>query len=578
MPDVLRNPGRQIRINLDTAEVGYEFAVDAHIIRFTSASDADQAIRVKINDSTAEWETWQVGMGYAHMAIERIWIAYDANEGKKATVQLAGAASMADPSKFEVFPVTSSSTVQITNTDDKPVPIEAVSTLPVEAAQIDMSEQPAAFWLDGTKDTTSVDGDLVIELATGRTLDIKSAVVSGDTGVIEVRDENDAKRWIEMGGTAGNKIEKWILASGHKLFLRSTDAANTAKFSYAGILTITGGATPYDEITIDSSEVGAGGHTSHLVWFPKSIMSNQARAIIRPDGGDVRVKSADGATEYPRATVKQWGVAIGWLALIPNVSDSSDTTVRLEYDGTRSEPAAGDTYGRHAAMVDYDLFLPMLDDPAGGTMYDLSPNDLHATVSGTLATSADGLVFGGAGHLVVPNTGGILDAGAGDLSIGLELKTTLLSNDYNNLVTNTKDGTDLECAAVMYGDTEAVWWGVTNAAGASAHQYRTDALSNGTLRRLLNTYDSTSGAAWAYVDGATGGTSHDQDSVGVDWETGNAIRIGGGIVGTSTPMLNMVGTLRHVTWRRSVVSAAQRATEQANWSDPATFFKTITAK
>ncbi len=560
----------------DTAGNGVEFALDGHTLQLVHMSDPDIVVYVSPTQNTNNrTRLHSPGDGWEHFSFDRIWVWWDAKAGGSFELAAGGNPNDADPSKQKrLIGQSLASAVTIAGTPT----VVTTGTVKTEPVTIDMSEQAAAFWLDASKTTTSVDGEQVIEMATGRSLDINSAVITGDDAVVEVRDNTDASRWKEAGGVNGNTVKNWTIPAGHKLFLRTTNAANTAKITYTGKLTIVGGTTPYDTITIDSSKVGAGGHTSHLVWFPKSIMSDQARAIIRPDGGDVRVYSADGLTEYPRATVKQWGVAIGWLGLIPNVSDSTDKTVRLEYDGTRSEPAAASTYGRHAAMVDYDLWLPMLDDPAGGTMYDLSPNDLHATVSGDCTTSADGLVFGGNGSVSVPNTGGILDSGAGDLSIGVDIKTTLTGDVYETLVSNCKDGADLECASVLYGNDESPWWGVTNSVGAGAYQYRTALLNDGNLHRLLNTYDNTTGAAWAYIDGAAGSASHDADLAGVDWSTGNAIRIGGGINFTGpTPLNDFVGTIRHVTWRRSVVTTAQRDTEHANWNDPATFFKTITA-
>lgn len=126
-------PARPYFFDLSTAgETLIE--TDAHMIRYVAADDANQALSLKFNESTAQYQRAYVGMGYNHYAMTKVWVQWDANPGKTALILIAGSADKADPSKFEAYPSESAGNILVTNTTAQAVPITGNGTpLPVAA-------------------------------------------------------------------------------------------------------------------------------------------------------------------------------------------------------------------------------------------------------------------------------------------------------------------------------------------------------------------------------------------------------------------------------------------------------------
>lgn len=173
----------------------------------------------------------------------------------------------------------------------------------------------------------------------------------------------------------------------------------------------------YQEVTIDSSQVSA-----DLTDFPIYIdLSDLAKAgadifdTCRSDGGDIRVTKSDGTTELPREIVTiDTGAGTGEMHVKfdGTLSSSSDTTIRIWYNGTDTEPSASATYGSENVWSDYTIVLHMQEDPnsdASNAILDSTSNAHHGTTSGTMtsadqiagALSGNGLDFDGSNDNIV---------------------------------------------------------------------------------------------------------------------------------------------------------------------------------
>lgn len=147
-----------------------------------------------------------------------------------------------------------------------------------------------------------------------------------------------------------------------------------------------GDYTKYQEVTIDSGEVGSD-LTDFPVYVDLSDLSKAGADIFdtcRSDGGDIRVTKSDGTTELPRevVTIDTTGKT-GELhfKFSGTLSSSSDTTVRIWYNGTDTEPAADATYGSENVWSDYVSVWHFTE--ASGNVYDSTSTDDTGVATGT---------------------------------------------------------------------------------------------------------------------------------------------------------------------------------------------------
>lgn len=141
------------------------------------------------------------------------------------------------------------------------------------------------------------------------------------------------------------------------------------------------GYTKYQEVTIDNTKVSAD-LTDFPVYVDLSDLDKVGSDIFdtcRTDGGDIRITKSDGTTELAREIVDIDTTAkTGELhfKFSGTLSSSSDTTVRIYYNGVDTEPASTATYGSEAVWSDYELVVHMEDGD------DSSPNGLTPSASG----------------------------------------------------------------------------------------------------------------------------------------------------------------------------------------------------
>lgn len=118
------------------------------------------------------------------------------------------------------------------------------------------------------------------------------------------------------------------------------------------------GYTKYQEITIDHTKVAAD-LTDYIVYVNLADLVKTGADIFdtcRTDGGDIRATKTDGTTELAvevvaiDTTAKTGEIHIKFSGTL---SSSTDTVIRIWYNGTDTLPAATDTYGRNAVWSDY---------------------------------------------------------------------------------------------------------------------------------------------------------------------------------------------------------------------------------
>ena len=149
--------------------------------------------------------------------------------------------------------------------------------------------------------------------------------------------------------------------------------------------------TKFDTVIINHSLVGSGGVTNFDFWLPVSLMSDQAQATMRSDGGDVRFTLNDDVTQLATdAICNTSGSVIGFRVNVPTLHDDQLNTIKAWYNGTDTLPAASSTYGAfHAYDSDTIGYWPMVEDlSVSSTLQDRTVNQLHGVVAGTFASGS----------------------------------------------------------------------------------------------------------------------------------------------------------------------------------------------
>lgn len=121
------------------------------------------------------------------------------------------------------------------------------------------------------------------------------------------------------------------------------------------------GYTKYQEITIDHTKVDAD-LTDYIVYVDLANLVKAGADIFdtcRTDGGDIRATKSDGTTQLPcevvtiDTTAKTGELHIKFTGTL---SGSTNTIIRIYYNGTDTALAATDTYGRNNVWAsNYDL-------------------------------------------------------------------------------------------------------------------------------------------------------------------------------------------------------------------------------
>lgn len=158
--------------------------------------------------------------------------------------------------------------------------------------------------------------------------------------------------------------------------------------------------TLYDQITIDPTKVGGSGGTISAmpVLVSGATLSSQFWANVRADGGDIRASLDDGTTEIPVQVVFiDTGGQTAEIWLKADLSQDSNTVLRLWYNGTDTMPAVDSTYGSEAVWTSnyagvYHLNEAVNNDADG--YKDATSGDNHMTGTSMALTAPTGKFAG----------------------------------------------------------------------------------------------------------------------------------------------------------------------------------------
>lgn len=154
------------------------------------------------------------------------------------------------------------------------------------------------------------------------------------------------------------------------------------------------GYTKYQEITIDATKVSAD-LTDYVIYVDLADLVKAGDDVFdtcRTDGGDLRATKTDGTTQLPievvaiDTTAKTGKIHIKFDGVL---SSSTDTVIRLWYNGVDTALATTATYGRDAVWSDYRAVWHLED------LVDATGNGYTLTANGSSAATASGKVGGG---------------------------------------------------------------------------------------------------------------------------------------------------------------------------------------
>jgi hypothetical protein len=277
-------------------------------------------------------------------------------------------------------------------------------------------------------------------------------------------------------------------------------------------------------------------------------------STVTNGGGDIRVYESDGTTELPREVVScDTATDTGELHFKGDVSALSDTDFIITVDGTSSDYAVTDTYGRNAVWSGYAHKQIGDTDATGNTTTTKNGVTLSGTVNGFAAIDNDG----------TPNNNLQFDDNTGDFTGDLSLSAwlTIDATTNNGTIIGIREGSDWE----FHFRTE-----VGNQPALLIGSGSPNSTANLNLNQDYHVAVTVSGTDIAfYVDGVSAGTgtvsgsrsnrSYYPTLLGINNDNGNYLDARIALTGI----------------RQDALSSDWIATEYANQSSPSTFY-TIT--
>ena len=324
--------------------------------------------------------------------------------------------------------------------------------------------------------------------------------------------------------------------------------------------TITDGEGTFEPVSGQFTLTIPAANTASLTDFPIYVDLSDMPAgfwsTVTNGGGDIRVYESDGTTELPREVVScDTATDTGELHFKGDVSALSDTDFIITVDGTSSDYAVTDTYGRNAVWSDYELVF--------------HGEDATTNSAGTALTETGSVSIG---------TGKIGSAGVFSASTYSSLSTS----NYSGVVTlqawcdrlNTTGQRFLSIANV---NSSSGQLNICLQNGRSAFQINkpngaTDIVLGGILSAntfyMLHGVKNGDASHSLYEDGALA----DSNTLTAVFNPINNMRVGASA--DLTPFSNLNNT-DEARIRFTALSSDWIATEYANQSNPSTFY-TIT--
>lgn len=344
------------------------------------------------------------------------------------------------------------------------------------------------------------------------------------------------------------------------------------------------GYSKYQEVTIDYTKVAAD-QTDFVVYINLADLLKGGADIFdtcRTDGGDIRATKSDGTTELPieivaiDTTAKTGEIHVKYSGTL---SSSSNTIIRIYYNGSDTLPSVSSTYGRNNVWTGYSQVYHLGQDPSTGApqFTDSTASGFNLTTTGSM-TSAD-VVAGQLGNGIdfdrsndrATYTGGNLGAKA-----AFTIQAWVKPNQAGArafIAANT-DGTGFSTDSVGLDTNNATSGNVelrlstTSAAGGfSSLAAPTGTLPSGVWRKIDATRDGAQ--ARIYSQGSQVATS----SSFVTAVSNNLAMFGLGSLGTFAGVY-FGGVIDEYRFKESAISASWVTTEYNNQNSSSTFYST----
>lgn len=333
--------------------------------------------------------------------------------------------------------------------------------------------------------------------------------------------------------------------------------------------------TKYQEVTIQSSQVSAD-LTDFVIYVDLADLAKAGSDIFdtcRSDGGDIRVTKSDGTTELPVEIVSidttgQTGEI--HFKFTGTLSSSSDTTVRIWYNGTDTLPAATSTYGRNAVWSDWFLVTHM-DDLTTSTLLDSTGNNTLTKITANNPTEITSGKVGNAQDFstdyITSNFNPATQIGTGAFSVTAWFKAN--TNGSRRTFAYFGDPSAFQDVIILQfieTSTNTIQIGTREGTGGFADVTVPSGQFNNTWKYLG--FTRTGSDAAVYIDG----TSIDTDT-NAEWANGldSMFQIGAAYTSGTNPYTDEMDEFRV---RDGVLNSNWQTTEWENQNSTSTFYTT----
>lgn len=326
------------------------------------------------------------------------------------------------------------------------------------------------------------------------------------------------------------------------------------------------GYTKYQEVVIDNTKVAAD-LTDYIVYVDLADLVKAGADIFdtcRTDGGDIRVTKSDGTTELARevvvidTTAKTGELHVKFTGTL---ASASDTTIRIWYNGTDTEPAADSTYGSEAVWSDYEAVLHL--EETTGTRKDSTGNGdwTDATTPAAASVIGKGADFDGSTDYITATRTSFDDLDGNDFNVQLWAQPDVDITGYLFLKGNQSG----DWRGVAAGGSNRVFANVDNGSSNTLIYSAVDTFEAGDTTFLRWTRSGTTGTL--YINSLTPVTTthHIDEDTGTD-----AFYVGARFNGSVSSYFD--GSIDEFRIRASALSGDWHTTEFNNQNSPSTFY------
>lgn len=338
------------------------------------------------------------------------------------------------------------------------------------------------------------------------------------------------------------------------------------------------GYTKYQEITIDHTKV-PGDLTDFIVYVSLADLVKAGADIFdlcRSDGGDIRATKSDGTTQLATelvvidTTAKTGELHIKYTGTL---SSTTDTVIRIYYNGSDTALSTSDTYGRNAVWSAYVAVWHMQE--ASGDITSSTGN--NTGVDGNTVGTGTGKLQKGR-DFITTNSEQFSIASGSQTGLGITGNAITMSvwsygdSALNNLIKRIiwrlggtgSYGYQLSTSGNVYGINNAYVISAVGTGGGTDYAFGTagDATSSA-FKHVVATYDGTNFRGYVNATKQTSGTLSNRLT------NANAISY---YIGSSGAGDYYDGILDEVRMKATVNSDNWITTEYNNQNSPSTFY------